>query len=74
MDEHIHYRLSAKKLALVRCIAKGMTNREAADELGISPLTVRNMLHEIFGLIGCHRRTALAAMFAEGRIHGRDGD
>lgn len=42
------YRLTARECEVVPCIAQGMTNKEIAQKLCISPATVRTHLYNLF--------------------------
>lgn len=52
-------RLSARERQVVQSLASGMTNREIADSLGLSPHTVKNYLFRIFDKLGVSNRTEL---------------
>ena len=52
--------LTAAELRVVRLVASGATNREAADELYLSPHTVSSHLRSAFIKLGLHTRTQLA--------------
>ena len=52
---------------LVRAIVRGRTNREIADELGVSEQTVKNQLSVVFQKFDV-RRLALAAAALRRRI------
>ena len=47
--------------------ATGKTNREIADALCVSPLTVKAHLANIFSKLGIHGRVELAAWFLSNR-------
>ena len=51
--------LSTRERQVIQCLASGMTNREIADSLGLSPHTVKNYLFRIFDKIGVSNRTEL---------------
>ncbi len=51
--------ITARELAVVRCVAEGKTNPEIADELFISVRTVQNHLRSIFTKCDVHNRTSL---------------
>jgi len=51
--------LSARERQVVQSLASGMTNREIADSLGLSPHTVKNYLFRIFDKLGVSNRTEL---------------
>jgi DNA-binding CsgD family transcriptional regulator len=51
--------LSARERQVVQYLAAGMTNREIAESLGLSPHTVKNYLFRIFDKLGVSSRTEL---------------
>ena len=51
--------LSARERQVTQCLASGMTNREIADSLGLSPHTIKNYLFRIFDKLGVSSRTEL---------------
>ena len=51
--------LSKRELAVVQCLAEGLTNQEIGDRLGISKHTVKNYLLRIFDKVGASNRTEL---------------
>ena len=51
--------LSARERQVVQHLAAGMTNREIADTLGLSPHTVKNYLFRTFDKLGVSSRTEL---------------
>ena len=59
--------LSTRERQIAHLIASGMTNSEIADDLGISPLTVKWHVSEMLRKIGARRRLQLA-------LHVRDLD
>ena len=46
-------------MAVVRCVADGLTNKEVAAELGVSPHTIKNYLFRIFDKVGVSSRVEL---------------
>jgi DNA-binding NarL/FixJ family response regulator len=63
--------LTARQLALAKEVAKGLTNREVAAALGVSPKTVDAHLVRIYRRGGLRSRTELAArLFREGVMTG----
>jgi len=58
--------LTAQELRVARLVASGMSNRETAAQLYLSPKTVEYHLARIFTKLGVNHRHQLAA-----RIHGR---
>lgn len=53
--------LTGRQIDVLRLVAAGRSNREAARELGISERTVERHLTAIFGLLGADRRSAAVA-------------
>jgi len=51
--------LSARERQVIQHLAAGMTNREIADTLNLSPHTVKNYLFRIFDKLGVSSRTEL---------------
>ena len=51
--------LSTRERQVVQNLAAGMTNREIAESLGLSPHTVKNYLFRIFDKLGVSSRTEL---------------
>ncbi|HEV2732687.1 MAG TPA: response regulator transcription factor [Terriglobales bacterium] len=51
--------LSGRERQVIQCLASGMTNRDIADSLGLSPHTVKNYLFRIFDKLGVSSRTEL---------------
>jgi len=58
--------LTAQELRVARLVATGLSNREAAARLYLSPKTIEFHLASVFTKLGVHHRHQLAA-----RIHGR---
>ena len=63
--------LSRRAAEVAGLVARGMTNRQIADELVIHERTVANHLQRIFGRLGLTGRVQLAAWALE---HGLGGD
>ncbi len=51
--------LSKRERDVVHCLAEGMTNREIAERLSISPYTVKNYMFKIFDRLGVSSRVEL---------------
>lgn len=51
--------LSAREKQVIQYLSAGMTNREIADSLGLSPHTIKNYLFRIFDKLGVSSRTEL---------------
>jgi DNA-binding CsgD family transcriptional regulator len=52
-------RLSPRQSEIMERVARGMTNKQIANELGISPSTVKTVLERLFRLSRTDNRTAL---------------
>ena len=55
--------LSKRQEAVVRLVAKGLTNRDVAAKLGLTEHTVRNYLFQIFDRIGVSTRVELVLYY-----------
>lgn len=62
-----HYQLTPRETDLLAWVAKGKTNRDIAEILGMSPRTVNKHLEHIFIKLGVETRSAAAALVA-GRL------
>jgi DNA-binding NarL/FixJ family response regulator len=62
VDAHGMNLLSKREMEIVRCVAQGMTNREIAEDLGLSPHTVKNCLFRVFDKLGVSSRVELLFM------------
>jgi DNA-binding NarL/FixJ family response regulator len=56
-------KLSPAEAAAVAGVARGLSNKEIADELGKSTATVKNQLAGVFRKLGVHSRIRLMVMF-----------
>ena len=65
--------LSGREEEVLRRVARGLVNKEIADELGIATETVRQHLKNIYGKLHVRSRTE-AAMTVFGREKGNDPD
>lgn len=54
--------LTDRHIEIGHLIARGMSNKEIASALGITEITVRNHLAEIFTRLGVRNRTAFAVL------------
>ncbi|GAA1609883.1 response regulator [Actinoplanes couchii] len=57
--------LSERELQVVRLVARGYSNQRIADELFLSPETVRTYLRRMFAKLGVNDRTHLAVLAYE---------
>jgi two-component system, NarL family, nitrate/nitrite response regulator NarL len=63
--------LSKREAEVVRCVSEGLTNREIADQLGLSENTIKNYLFRIFDKLGVSTRVELI-MYAIGNLAQQD--
>lgn len=61
--------LTERQREIVRCVGRGMSNKQIGRHLGISPTTVKTHLHNIFERLGIGGRTMLALRANESRVH-----
>jgi DNA-binding CsgD family transcriptional regulator len=54
-------RLTARETEVLLWVARGKTNRDIAEILGMSPRTVNKHLEQVFEKLGVETRTAAAA-------------
>lgn len=60
-------KLTARELEVLRLVAKGLTNLEIAEELGLSEKTIAHHLTHIFNKTTCENRaSAVAFAFRHG--------
>jgi DNA-binding CsgD family transcriptional regulator/tetratricopeptide (TPR) repeat protein len=62
--------LTPQEMQIVRLVAEGKTNPEAAAQLFVSPKTVQYHLRKVFAKLGITSRTELVRLAAEGQIPG----
>ena len=60
-----HTLLSPQQLRVLRNVARGMTNKEVAREMGISEKTARNYLASVFEKLGLQRRSEAAVWYTQ---------
>jgi LuxR family maltose regulon positive regulatory protein len=53
--------LSEREIEVLQLVSEGLTNREVAQALYLSPYTVRAHLSNIYGKLGVHKRTEAVA-------------
>jgi RNA polymerase sigma factor (sigma-70 family) len=63
-------RLTPRESDVIQLVAKGMTNRQIADTLSISPGTVKIHVERIIGKLGVSDRTQAAVRAVEAGIVG----
>jgi len=66
--------LSKRELQVVWALAEGLTNREIADQLNLSPHTIKNYLFRIFDKLGVSSRIELLFMALSHPNSGTEGD
>ena len=57
--------LAPRERELIKCVAKGLRNREIAKQLGVTEGTVKVYLHAVFEKLGVSNRTELAIRAGE---------
>jgi DNA-binding CsgD family transcriptional regulator len=57
--------MTDSELAVARLVAQGLTNREVAEQLFVSPHTVSSHLRSIFAKLEINSRLALARIAAD---------
>ena len=62
------YTLTKRQYDIVSRVARGATDQQIADDLGISPRTVSNSLARIYDRVGVSGRVHLAVLHATGKI------
>ncbi len=66
--------LTARESEVVRLVARGMSNKAIAHQLGISPRTVEGHLNHVFDKLGILSRTELVHFALASRLFVRDID
>ncbi|MFD3312335.1 response regulator transcription factor [Streptomyces sp. NPDC058694] len=62
-------RLTRRELDVLRCVARGLATPQIAEQLVVSPSTVRKHLENAFGKLGVSSRTAaVARIFPEAEV------
>jgi len=59
--------LSAQESRVLALVAEGKTNKEIAEQLGLSDKTVKNYLSNMFEKLKIHRRSQAAVLYTESR-------
>ncbi|MEU5315542.1 helix-turn-helix transcriptional regulator [Streptomyces sp. NPDC021056] len=54
-------RLTPREFDVLRCVARGLDTPQIAEQLSVSPSTVRKHLENAFGRLGVSSRTAAVA-------------
>ncbi|MBA3849170.1 MAG: DNA-binding response regulator [Opitutus sp.] len=63
--------LSAQERRVLALVAEGKTNKEVAEQMGLSDKTVKNYLSNIFEKLQISRRSQAAVLYAESRTPGQ---
>jgi two-component system, NarL family, nitrate/nitrite response regulator NarL len=61
-----HDRLTERQDKIARMVAEGLSNKQIARELSISPATVKNHVHAILGKFDLPRRSAIGSQLTGG--------
>ena len=61
-----HDRLTERQDKIARMVAEGLSNKQIARELSISPATVKNHVHAILGKFDLPRRSAIGSQLIGG--------
>jgi len=59
----VRYGITGREIEIITLVCRGKTNREIADDLCISPQTVKDHNYNIFRKTGIKNRTQLARLF-----------
>jgi len=59
--------LSAQELRVLALVAEGKTNKQVAEDMGLSDKTVKNYLSNIFEKLKISRRSQAAVLYSENR-------
>ena len=73
-DPDADERLTAREAEVVGLVARGMSNKAIAHQLGISPRTVEGHLNHVFDKLGILSRTELVHYALASRLFVRDPD
>jgi DNA-binding NarL/FixJ family response regulator len=70
-SDHYLPRLTVREQEVVRLVARGMSNKSIAQQLGISPRTVEGHLNHVFDKLGTNSRTELVHYALASSLFGR---
>jgi DNA-binding NarL/FixJ family response regulator len=62
---HLPAKLTPRQREVATCVARGMTNKQIALTLGVSPLTVKDHVAALLRILNVDRRSGVAYM-----VHG----
>lgn len=62
-EEILQQRLSSRELEIFKCAAKGLSNKEIADKLGLQVRSVKNCMSRIFLKLGARSRVEAVMKF-----------
>ncbi len=62
-DLLVKYGITGREIEIITLVCRGKTNKEIADDLCISPQTVKDHNYNIFRKTGVKNRTQLARLF-----------
>jgi DNA-binding CsgD family transcriptional regulator len=65
----VHVRLTPQELRVAMQVAEGLSNKEVATRLFLSPKTIEVHLGHIYDKLGVHSRTTLARLISSGAVH-----
>ena len=65
----VHVRLTPQELRVAMQVAEGLSNKEVATRLFLSPKTIEVHLGHIYDKLGVHSRTTLARLISSGVVH-----
>ena len=64
----VPFSLTVRELEVIQQLVYGLTNREVAEALGISPETVKDYVHQVYGKLGVSDRASLTRVALEHRL------
>jgi two-component system nitrate/nitrite response regulator NarL len=60
--------MTLREREVIELVAEGLSNKEVADQLGLSPYTIRTHMHNILVKLALHSRLELAAVVHQARV------
>ena len=61
-------RVNPRQLQVIQLVRQGLTDRQIAAEVGLSPRTVSNMLSDLYSLTGVSSRAYLVSLLERGLL------